>query len=63
MPKFTIKPVSYERVTSDRFARGTFDLEQRCGSFDYTAVGIKDFTLMLLFVDTVDLCEVFRFLL
>ena len=63
MPKLTGNPVRYERVASDCFARGILDLEQRCGSIECAALGIKNFTPMLLFVDTDDLCEVVRSLL
>ena len=63
MPKLTSKPAHYECVTSDHFARGILDLEQRSGSIDYVPFGIKNFTLVLLFVDTNDLCEVVCFLL
>ena len=63
MPKLTNNPVRYERVASDRLTCGILDLGQRCDSIEYAALGIKIFTLMLLFVDTNDLCEVVRFLL
>ena len=63
MLKLTIKPVGYERVTSDRFARDILDLEQRCGSIEYATLGRKSFTLMLSLVDTNNVCEVVRFLL
>ena len=63
MPKLTIKPVRYELVTSDRFARGILDLEQRHGSINYAAFCIQSFTLVLLLVDTNKVCEVVRFLL
>ena len=63
MPKPTIKPVGYERVTSDRFPRGILDLEQRCGSIEYATLSRKSFTLVLLLVDTNNMCEVVRFLL
>ena len=63
MPKLTSKPVRYERAGSDRFTRGILDLEQRRGSIDYAALGIQSFTLMLLFVNMNDVCEVVRSLL
>ena len=63
MPKLTGDPVRYERVASDCFTRGILDLEQRCGSIECAAFGIKNLTPMLLFMDTNDLCEVIRFLL
>ena len=63
MPKLTSNPVCYERVAFNCFARGILDLEQRCGSIECAALGIKYLTPMLLFVDTNDLCEIVRFLL
>ena len=63
MPKLTSKPVRYERVASDGFTRGILDLEQRCGSIDYAALGIESFTLVLLLVNTNNVCEVVCFLL
>ena len=63
MPKLTSKPVRYERVGSDRFTGGILDLEQRRGSIDYAALGIQSFTLVLLLVNTNNVCEVVRSLL
>ena len=63
MPKLTSKPVRYERVIFDRFACSILDLQQRCRSIEYAALGMKKFTPMLLFVDINDLCEGVRFLL
>ena len=63
MPKLTSKPVRYERVASDRFNRGILDLEQRRGSIDYAALGIQSLTLVLLLVNTNNVCEDVRFLL
>ena len=51
MPKLTSKPVRYERVTSDRFARCILDLEQRHGSINYAVLCIQSFTSVLLLVD------------
>ena len=63
MPKLTGKPIRYERVTSGRFTGGILDLEQRRSSIDHAALGIESFTLVLLLVNTNNVCEVVRFLL
>ena len=63
MPKLTSKPVRYERVISDRIARGILDLEQRRSSIKYAALCIQSFTLVLPLVDMNNVCEVVRFLL
>ena len=63
MPILTDKPVHHGCVAPDRFTRGILNLEQRRGSIDYAPFCVQSFTLVLLLVNTNDVCEVVRFLL
>ena len=63
MPKLTSNPVCYERVAFDRFTRGILDLEQKRGNIDYAALRIQGLALVLLLVDTNNVCKIVHSLL